>query len=83
MSPADVGQDAFVTQVASADMFLQQCRAMIESFDVRMQNSAPEVQGTIREVLAELVEKVKEGERVQAMGEVSLEAAASLFETLK
>ena len=44
-----------------------------------MQVSAPDVQGKIREVLGELAGKVKEGARVQAIGEASLEVAAPLF----
>ena len=44
-----------------------------------MQVSAPGVQDKIRETLGELAGKVKEGARVKAIGEGSLEVAAPLY----
>ena len=41
--------------------------------------SEPNVQDNIREMLVELAGKVKEGARVQAIGEDSLEVAAPLY----
>ena len=78
MYPFDVGHAAvFQSQVCSAQMFLDsRCHLTIDNFDRLMQVSPPELQGQIDGMLAELSDKVKEGERVQAMGEVSLEVAA-------
>ena len=44
-----------------------------------MQGSTQDAQDNIQEVLGELVEKVKEGARVKAIGEGSLEVAAPLY----
>ena len=68
-----------MAHVVSADMFLQWCRKAIDSFDEYMQVSPPDVQDKIREVLGELAGKVKEGARVQAIGEASPEVAAPLY----
>ena len=78
LSPDQVQQDAFVSQVASAEVFLQWCRLAIDNFELYMQGSSHEVQVRIRETLRELAFKVRHGEKVQAMAEVSLEAAGSL-----
>ncbi len=79
MSPFDVGRAAFVVQVTSAETFLQWCRVTIDSFEQYMSQSSPEEQGRLREVLRELSDNVRQGERTQAMGEISLEVAASLL----
>ena len=80
VSPFDVeGQGRFVSQVAEAEVFLQWCRHLIDRYDQYMQTAPQDVQGRIREVLRKLAEKVKEGARVQAIGEGSLEVAAPLY----
>ena len=65
-------------QVEKAEQFLQWCRWAIDKADQYMQGSTQDVQDTIQEVLGELAEKVKEGARVKAIGEGSLEVAAPL-----
>ena len=81
VSPVDVteSQGRCVSQVAQAEVFLQGCRHLIDTYDQILQTATPDVQGQIREVLRELAEKVKEGARVQALGERSLEVAAPLY----
>ncbi len=74
-SPADVGTATFVGQVLSAEVFLLWCRQTIDNFESYMANSQPADQDRIRECLRELSDKVRTGERVKAMGEVSLEVA--------
>ena len=78
LSPDQVQQDAFVSQVASAEVFLQWCRLAIDNFERYMQGLSDEDQVRIRETLRELAAKVRQGENVQAMAEVSLEAGGSL-----
>ena len=78
LSPDQVQQAACVSQVASAEVFLQWCRLAIDNFERYMQGSSDEDQVRIRETLRELAAKVRQGEKVQAMAEVSLEVAGSL-----
>ena len=79
VSPFEVGPGV-VRQVASAETFLQWCRVTIDHhFEEYMERSPLYIADRIRETLRELSDKVREGARVQAMGEVSLEVAASLF----
>ena len=78
LSPDQVPQDAYVAQVASAEAFLKWCRLTIDNLENYMQGSSDEDQVRIRETLRELAFKVRHGEKVQAMAEVSLEAAGSL-----
>ena len=79
VSPLEVGHEVFVAQVANAELFVQWCRQVIDKFEDYMQVSTPDMQRRIREMLGELAGKVKEGARVQAIGEASLEVAAPLF----
>ena len=83
VSPFEVGQEAFVAQVANAEVFLQWCRKAIDSFDEYMQVSPPDVQDEIAKMLRELAGKVQQGARVQAIGEASVEVAAHVRMSLK
>ena len=67
-----------MSQVSSAEEFLKWCRLTIDNYERYMQASSDEDQVRIRETLRELAAKVRQGENVQAMAEVSLEAAGSL-----
>ena len=78
VSPDQVHQEAYVNQVDSAEVFLQWCRVAIDNFERYMQGLSNEDQKRIRETLRELAAKVRQGEKVQAMAEVSLEVAGSL-----
>ena len=78
LSPDQVDQEAYVKQVSSAEVFLQWCRSAIDNLQSYMQGSSNEDQDRIRETLRELAAKVRQGEKVQAMAEVSLEATGSL-----
>ena len=78
VSPFDMGEQ-WVEQVEKAEQFLQWCRWAIDKADQYMEGSTPDVQDKIQEVLGELAEKVKEGARVKAIGEGSLEVAAPLY----
>ena len=78
VSPDQVHQEAYVNQVDSAEVFLQWCRVAIDSLERYMQGLSNEDQKRIRETLRELAAKVRQGEKVQAMAQVSLEAAGSL-----
>ena len=78
VSPFDMG-DHWVEQVEKAEQFLQWCRWAIDKADQYMEGSTPDVQDKIQEVLRELAERVKEGARVKAIGEGSLEVAAPLY----
>ena len=60
--------------VASVDKFLQWCRAAIVTFEAFMAESPPTDRTQICASLRELAEKVKQGEHVKAMSEISLEA---------
>ena len=51
---------------------------MIDNFEQYMERSSVENQVRICETLRELAAKVRQGEKVQAMAEVSLEATGSL-----
>ena len=73
-SPSDVGLRAHVTTVGIVHAFLQWCRVAIDSFETYMAQSSPADQEHIYVRLSELAEKVKQGEHVKAMPEVSLEA---------
>ena len=77
-SPDMCRKDAYVGQVASAEVFLEWCRRMIDGFEHFMGQSSPVDQVRIQETLRELAAKVRQGEKVQAMAEVSLEATGSL-----
>ena len=66
-------------QVTEAEMFVRFSRQAIDKFEGLMQVSSPDKHGEIREILRELAGKVREGARVQAIGEVSLEVAAPLY----
>ena len=48
-------------------------------FEEYMDDASAEEQDKIHNILCELSDKVRQGEHVQAMGEVSLEVAVSLF----
>ena len=81
-SPFDIDGVAYVgyvTHVRDVEVFLQQCRQMIDWFDDLMQKSEPRKKEDIRVILKELAGKVKEGARAQAIGECSLQVAAPLY----
>ena len=78
-SPFDVAEDTFREQLRETNEFLQWCRTAIDRLDESLQVSAPHIQEQIRKMLVELAGKVKEGARVQAIGEDSLEVAAPLY----
>ena len=74
VSPGDVGKKVHVTAVASVDVFLQWCRVAIDTCETFMADLSPTDRTQICAHLSELAEKVKQGEHVKAMSEVSLEA---------
>ena len=78
-SPFDVAQDTFREKLRETNDFLQWCRTAIDRLDESLQVSAPHIQEQIRAMLVDLAGKVKEGARVQAIGEDSLEVAAPLY----
>ena len=77
VSPFDVGSHS-MAQVEKADKFLEWCRWAIDQAD-EFVGSTREAQDNIRQSLRELAEKVKEGARVKAIGEGSLQVAAPLY----
>ena len=75
-SPFEVAQDTYREKLRETNEFLQWCRTVIDRLDESLQVSAPHIQEQIRKMLVALAGKVKEGARVQAIGEDSLEVAA-------
>ena len=71
-SPGEV--EVHVTTVASVDAFLQWCRVATDNSETIMADSSPTNRVHIFMHLSELAEKVKQGEHVKALSEVSLEA---------
>ena len=74
VSPGDSPKKVHVTAVASVDVFLDWCRVAIDTCETFMEGLNPTVRTQICAHLSELAEKVKQGEHVKAMSEVSLEA---------
>ncbi|MDA8583630.1 hypothetical protein N9L68_05335 [bacterium] len=79
VSPFGVVGELYVQQVDSANMFLTWCRQAIDNFDEFMETSALDDKIQIRKTLQELAAKVKEGTRVQALGELSQQVASPLY----
>ncbi len=65
--------------VGNANVFLDWCQVMIDDFENMMLGAPQETQERIRVTLGELSQKVRAGEQVRALGQLSLEASVVHF----
>ena len=64
----------FEAQVQNARLFLEWCRLLLTRYNDLLPD-LPDMQENISEVVTQLAEKAKQGARMKALGEASVEVA--------